>query len=29
MLFIWALPKPGLWNKMGFYGNTINVEGVR
>ena len=25
----WALPTPGLRNKVGFSGNTINAEGIR
>ena len=25
----WALPTPGLGNKLGFSGNTINAEGIR
>ena len=27
--FSWALPTPGLGNKLGFSGNTINAEGIR
>ena len=27
--FSWALPTPGLRNKVGFSGNTINAEGIR
>ncbi len=27
--FSWALPTPGLRNKLGFSGNTINAEGIR
>ena len=25
----WALPTPGLWNKRGVSGNTIDADGIR
>ena len=27
--FSWALPTPGLWNKIGLSGNTIDADGIR
>lgn len=27
--FPWALPTPGLWNKVGGCGNTIDADGIR
>ena len=27
--FPWALPTPGLWNKIGISGNTIDADGIR
>lgn len=26
---LWALPTPGLWNKIGFCGNTMDADGIR
>ena len=26
--FPWALPTPGLWNKIGFCGNTMDADGI-
>ena len=25
----WALPTPGLWNKLDISGNTLNADGIR
>ncbi len=27
--FSWVLPTPGLWNKIGLSGNTIDANGIR
>ena len=27
--FTWALPTPGLWNKIELSGNTIDADGIR
>lgn len=28
LLFSWALPIPGFWNKFGVFGNTIDADGI-